>query len=79
MKKPKGPFSLRLPLRMLERLCLYAKANGITQSAAALIAMQRGLASMEIEADLAMPARPVPPAPASPSPPARRVLSPGVG
>ena len=77
VKRAKGPFSMRLPLRMLDRLRLYAKVNGVTQSAAALIAMQRGLASMEIEADLSMPAATSPPAPHAP-PPRRRVLSPGL-
>lgn len=73
-KRAKGPFSMRLPLRMLDRLDAYAKVQGITRSAAALIAMQRGMQAMEIEADLAMPAAPTPPAPRG-----RRSLSPGVG
>jgi len=73
-KRAKGPFSMRLPLRMLNRLDGYAKAQGLSRSAVALIAMQRGLQAMEIEADLAMPAGTTPPAP----PLRRRVLSPGL-
>jgi len=55
---------------MLERLEVLAKASGVNLSAVMRIALQRGVAAMEREAE---------PAPAQSSPPLRRrVISKGV-
>lgn len=70
-KRPRGPFSLHLPLDVIERLRKSARFHGTTQSSLARLALMRGLVSLEMEADLSV-------TPQTEPPQRRRILSPGV-
>lgn len=75
MKPSRTPTAIRLPVALHERLRDFASTQDISVSAAMRIALNRGLAAMEMDAARREVAaeRPVVEAPR------RRVLSPGVG
>lgn len=77
MKRPRGPFTVRLPVAMIARLEAIAREQGISESAAARIALQRGMAAMEFEVDLACSPLTEPPPP-PPTGMRRRILSHGI-
>jgi hypothetical protein len=77
----KGPFTVRLPVALEERINAQAAEQKTSPSAITRLALQRGLAAMERESTPAVSPPPAPPPNSTPTVAQRRrgVLSPGVG